>query len=69
MNDADRATLAYLQSLCTERFWGFITLKFENGHLVHLRREENIKPSNIPTTSSPERTRNLPHNVFDPSSK
>ena len=30
------------------RFWGFLTLKFEDGKIVHVRQEENIKPNELP---------------------
>ncbi len=33
----------YLADLETNNFFGSLTLKFENGHIVHLRREENLK--------------------------
>lgn len=42
------AVLNYLRSLSQRGFWGFITVKFENGCPVHLRREENLKPSELP---------------------
>ena len=38
----------FLESLGKSRFWGAITLKFEDGHVVHLRREENLKPNELP---------------------
>ncbi len=37
----------YVSNLVAQRFWGFLTLKFEDGKLVHLRREENLKPATI----------------------
>jgi hypothetical protein len=49
------AVLDYLSSLSQHGFWGFITVKFENGCPVHLRREENIKPTELPK-QLPERT-------------
>jgi hypothetical protein len=39
--------IAYLSALVRERFWGAVTLKFEGGQLVHVRREENLKPSEL----------------------
>ncbi len=41
------AVLNYLQNLTQHGFWGFVTVKFENGCPVHLRREENLKPSEL----------------------
>jgi len=48
MNTANPTTFDYLQSLAEQRFWGFLTLKFEHGEVVHLRREENLKPTELP---------------------
>jgi hypothetical protein len=54
MNSANQNTISYLRSLETQHVWGFITLKYEGGNIVHLRREENLKPSaieNLPETT------------------
>jgi len=48
MNAANQTTFEYLQSLAAQGFWGFLTLKFEHGEIVHLRREENLKPNELP---------------------
>ncbi len=48
MTTANETALAYLRTLAGERFWGFIALKFEDGKVVHVRREENLKPSELP---------------------
>lgn len=40
-------TITYIRQLFAERFWGSITIKFENGEVVHLRREESLLPSKI----------------------
>jgi hypothetical protein len=40
----------YLRQLADSRFFGSITLKFEAGQIVHARREENIKPSELSGT-------------------
>jgi hypothetical protein len=44
MNETERATLAYLTNLCHQRYYGSVCLQFEAGRIVHVRREENIKP-------------------------
>jgi hypothetical protein len=54
MISANQNTITYLRSLETQHFWGFLTLKYEDGKIVHLRREENLKPSaieNLPETN------------------
>ena len=38
----------YIRALSEQRFWGFLTLKYEDGTIVHVRREENLKPSELP---------------------
>ncbi len=39
-------TFALIRRLATERFYGSITLKFEAGRVVVLKKEETIKPKN-----------------------
>jgi hypothetical protein len=48
MNSPNDTALSYIGSLSEQRFWGFLTLKFEGGEIVHVRREENLKPSELP---------------------
>jgi hypothetical protein len=40
-------TLTFLRQLATHGFWGAVTLKFENGHVVHVRKEQNFKPDQL----------------------
>jgi len=35
---------SYIREAVQNRFYGKITLSFEAGRLVHIKREENIKP-------------------------
>jgi len=46
MNDRYRLEWAkqLLSSLTGKRFFGSVTLKFEDGTIVHARKEENLKP-------------------------
>jgi hypothetical protein len=37
-------TIALIRRLASERFYGSITLKFEAGRVVILKKEETIKP-------------------------
>jgi hypothetical protein len=48
MNPALNQTLDYLRELADCRFWGYVGVKFENGQIVHVRQEENLKPSELP---------------------
>jgi hypothetical protein len=45
MNDA---AINYIRDLTDKRFWGFLTLKYEDGKIVHVRQEQNLKPSELP---------------------
>lgn len=57
---ATDAVVAYMTSLAQRKFWGFITVKFENGCPVHVRREENLKPGDLPIVV-PETNRSYEH--------
>ena len=37
---------ALIRRLASERFYGSVTLKFESGQVVVLKKEETIKPQN-----------------------
>lgn len=37
---------ALIRRLASERFFGSVTLKFESGQVVVLKKEETIKPDN-----------------------
>jgi hypothetical protein len=43
----NQAAFEYLHRLEQSQFWGSIVLKFERGIVVHVRREENFKPSSL----------------------
>jgi hypothetical protein len=42
----------YLDDLSKQNFYGTLSARFENGTVVHLRREESILPANL--TEKPE---------------
>jgi len=46
--------LDYLRDLASQKFWGTVTLKFESGEIVHVKQEENLKPSEL--SGKPRRT-------------
>jgi hypothetical protein len=48
MTNSNDSALNYILELTDQQFWGFLTLKFEAGKVVHVRREENLKPSELP---------------------
>jgi hypothetical protein len=44
---AEAGVLFLLRKLSASMFYGALTLKYENGVIVHLRKEENIKPTTL----------------------
>ncbi len=54
MKMANSTALDYLRNLASQNFWGTVTLKFENGEIVHVKQEENLKPSEL--SGKPRRT-------------
>ena len=44
----DPAVIDYIRTLAAENYWGFLALKFEAGKITHIRREENLKPNQLP---------------------
>ena len=50
MSAANQSAIDYLKSLAEQGFFGAITLKYEGGKVVHVRREENLKPSDLSGT-------------------
>jgi hypothetical protein len=38
--------ISLIKQLASDRFYGSLTVKFENGEVVFLRKEETIKPQN-----------------------
>ena len=47
MSAPNTAALEYLRDLALQSFWGTIALKFERGEIVHVRQEQNLKPSDL----------------------
>lgn len=48
-----RSVRAYLDRLEKEQFYGTVSVRYEAGTAVHIRREESILPSNINITETP----------------
>jgi ribosomal protein L35AE/L33A len=47
MSEQNKTAIEYLHRLSGEKFWGSVTVKFEAGRIVHVRREENLKPEEL----------------------
>jgi hypothetical protein len=58
--DVRRSVRAYLDRLERERFYGIVAVRYEAGNPVHIRREESILPTNLPTTENPNNGRRNP---------
>jgi hypothetical protein len=37
----------FVDRLSREGFYGALTLKYESGRLIHIRKEENLKPTEL----------------------
>lgn len=46
--------LRFIRDLLAGGLWGTITIKIEAGQVVHIRKEQNFKPDELPS----ERPRN-----------
>ena len=55
---ANEAAIQYFRRLADTAFWGVLTLKLEAGRVVHLRKEENLKPAEL--SGKPEFGRDQP---------
>jgi len=45
--EKNEITFHYVRELAASEFWGSITLKFEAGRVVHIRKEESVKPDEL----------------------
>ena len=45
--NGNAAVFEYIKRLADSGFFGAVTLKYEAGRIVHLRKEENLKPSEL----------------------
>ena len=45
--ETNETTLHYLRELAARKFWGSVTLKFEAGRVVHIKKEESVKPDEL----------------------
>lgn len=43
----NRSVREFLDRLEQERFFGIVSVRYENGKAVHIRREESILPTNL----------------------
>jgi len=39
--------MAYIQKLMTEKFFGTVTLSFQNGRVCNIRVERSLKPEDL----------------------
>lgn len=47
----------YIRALTDQGFWGTLTLKFQSGQVIHVVKEESLKPEQL----KPEYRRNHDH--------
>jgi hypothetical protein len=58
---SNEETFAYLEGLAMSQFWGAVGLKFEAGSIVHIRKEESLRPNQL---SEKPRERNASINTL-----
>ena len=46
-----QATIRLLARLARESFYGKVEVSFLQGRIVHIRKEENLKPESLPKSS------------------
>ena len=37
----------YIRMLTQEGFWGSLTIRFQSGQIIHLLKEESLKPDQL----------------------
>ena len=45
--DPNTSVHDFVDRLSREGFYGALTLKYEAGRLIHIRKEENLKPTEL----------------------
>jgi hypothetical protein len=46
-HDPNGSVHDFVDRLSREGFYGALTLKYEAGRLIHIRKEENLKPTEL----------------------
>jgi hypothetical protein len=54
MTDDNAGTILLIQHLAEDGFWGNLALKFQHGTVIHITKEESLKPAQ----TTPEYRRN-----------
>jgi len=47
----------HIRTLADQHFWGVLTLKFQSGEIIHILKEESLKPDQL----KPDHRRNHDH--------
>ena len=54
MPEDTQLAISFIKRLSAEQFWGDVTLKLQHGQVIHITKEESLKPSQL----EPEYRRN-----------
>ena len=57
-HEINNAALTFIQHLLDSNYWGSISLRMESGRIVHLYKEESIKPESL---SKPRNSKDEPY--------
>lgn len=47
MTDANAPLIDYIRELSNRKFWGSVTLKFQDGGVIHVVEERSFKPEQL----------------------
>ena len=47
MTPTNDSTFDYIRDLMAQCFWGTVTLKFQDGKLIHVAEERSLKPEQL----------------------
>jgi hypothetical protein len=50
MSEANKKVFAYLLRLISAKSYEIVSLSLNNGEIVHVREEKNLKPNELPRT-------------------
>ena len=52
MPDNTEVVVDFVRDLSRSHYWGALTLRFENGQIVHLVKEQGLKPQDLSPSQS-----------------
>jgi hypothetical protein len=47
MTSPNQMAVEYLRSLGDQRFWGTVSFRLQSGEVIHILKEESLKPAQL----------------------